>query len=690
MNQDNTIITPSINSRSYHVVLLLIVILAMGIRLSAINRIVRLDEARNMQQFAQRTPSEFLFDFSDTNNHFLNTLMLHIQYRLLGNDEDWKIRVHVFVIGILVTIATYYTGKELYDADVGLMASALSSVMFMLVEFSISARGYIIITLIYLVLIILINRMKTQANRRGWLIIGLLSGLGFLVSLAFLYPMGTLVVWAAVSILIENKGQLRRRIFLYFTGSMILGALLTAVYYILALVITFDSWEEFNTSYIMELAQSLDYQYLVSVIIPKTARVVFWYTHMGMSSLIIMMCVFGVFIATIFHYKLSKNRFPIIVATVVSVSVQILVQQSDIFQRVFTFLTPIYAILIAAGLITLVRFVTRDRISQFYIAIFLSLIMCVPITYQLISQEVLPHAGITGYMRNADGIAKMIQETLEPGDYLLSDFTSAKLVGYYLWRNNSDIKVNIHMLLDKEYFTRWKLGGTRYVVDKPNITLLSLVNQWGNLITEDEITFEPVTALTDQIYLYSLTIPPALPSMPTIFDTNEEVEEHWYVGKQNISYDINEDQILTFDMFGDSWKIARYRYGGLWQDYRLATRIKITETSYDFEDLLIRFRENDESYYGLGIKVGDDSNDGFIGLRLEIDGIFLGYFSTAVVDLELNRWYDITVDIEGDTFTVYIGGEQVLQGNDSRLARGTISFLSPPDAKVQITNIRLE
>ena len=171
----NISIVPPPHPRTYHLALLLIIALTIGMRLSAINRTVRLDEGRSLQAYAMRPISEFLLDFSDTNNHFLNTVMLHIQYRLLGDDEDWKLRVHVFVIGIFVTIATFYTSKELYDANVGILASALSSVMYLLIEFSVNARGYIHITLIYLLLIIAINRMRTQASLRGWITIGMLS-----------------------------------------------------------------------------------------------------------------------------------------------------------------------------------------------------------------------------------------------------------------------------------------------------------------------------------------------------------------------------------------------------------------------------------------------------------------------------------------------------------------------------------
>ena len=56
----------------------------------------------------------------------------------------------------------------------------------------------------------------------------------------------------------------------------------------------------------------------------------------------------------------------------------------------------------------------------------------------------------------------------------------------------------------------------------------------------------------------------------------------------------------------------------------------------------------------------------------------------------LNQWYDITIEVEGDTFTAFIDGEQVLQASDPAIQQGSIGFLAPPEANVQIADIRLD
>lgn len=683
MEQDTTIITPSINPRFYHIILLLIIILSAGIRLSALNRTVRWDEARNLQQFAQRPPSEFLFDFSDTNNHFLNSLMMHIEYRLLGNDEDWKIRIHVFVIGVLVTIATYYVGKELYDADVGLMASALSSVMYLLVEFSINARGYIIITLIYLLMIILINRLKIQTNRRGWIAIGVLSALGFYVSPIFLYSMGTLGVWMVLSILIENKGQQRRRIFIHFIGSMILGGILTLLYYIPVLMITYSTPTDYSESYIYRLSQPLENEAFFSGILPDAAKKLFDITHNGMTLPIIMMCGLGLFIAVIFHYKISKNRVPLFFAIVLWLSLQLIVQQTYILERTFTFLMPLYAIWIASGLISLAHFITRYRIPRFVIAISLSLIFTVSITYQLVSRQLLIQAVITAAMPNGREVAKILPNLIEPEDTVLLESRYSAILEYYFEKDNTSYSmIGFHPLV-AEFFDEWDFSKSLYLLGTQDIIASLLMRK----LPDQNFVFEPLIRITDNYNLYEIKrIPPTLEPLTN----TSEVEMLWYVGKDSVTYDVDEKQTLIFDMYGNHWKILRYLHGQHWQDYQLSARIKIAETSYNFEDLLIHFRKVDGSNYSLGVNAGDESAGGGIGFRKDLDGAYFGYISSIPFTIELNQWYDIVIDIEGDTFTAFINGEQILQTTDTSLTNGSIGFLSPPESRVQIADIHLE
>jgi hypothetical protein len=349
---------------------------------------------------------------------------------------------------------------------------------------------------------------------------------------------------------------------------------------------------------------------------------------------------------------------------------------------------PIYAILIAVGLISLICWLTHYRLSRLLIAVVLSLILVIPTTYQLISQRTLIQSLETGYMVDGDKVAKMLYDMLEPHDYIFGSMLNIAVLDYYRLRDDTDFQLIMYDFIDEDDFEGWQLGGgIRYIIDEHDITFLSLVDRydiWAKLL-EQTFVFEPLMSLTDQYYLYEISIPPTVMNISEI----EKIDQVWFVGKQGVSYD-TDDQMLTFDMHGDHWKILRYREQGRWEDYRLSARVKITETSEQFEELLIRFRESGKSSYSLAINISDESEGGGIGFRKDLDETFLGYFSSVPYTIDLNRWYDIVIDIEGDTFTVFIDGEQILQSSDLLFTQGTFGFLSPPDARVQIADIYLD
>jgi hypothetical protein len=685
MTQDNTIITSSTNPRYYHVILVLIILVTIGIRLSAINRTVRLDEARSMHDYAQSLPSEFLFDFSDTNNHFFNTLIMHIQYRLLGNDEDWKIRVHVLVVGTLVTIATYYVGKELYDADVGIMASALSSVMYLLVEFSINARGYIIIVLIYLLMIILINRLITRASWLGWLTIGILSALGFFVSPIFLYSMGTLGLWMVLSIWFKNTGQHRRRVFVCFVGAMILGAILTVSFYAVVVTSSYTSTTQLSQSNIVRYTTAYPSNYFFTNTLPTALKTLFDIGHTGMSFPIIIMCVVGAFYAIVTQHKISMTHASLPLAIVLWLSLQIVIQRTFILERTFTFLMPIYAIWIAVGWLNLSQMITKRHISRLPTVIIMSSLIMSSVGYQIVTQGTMFTSILTGSMPYGRYAVNKIPGLLEPEEPLYLQGRFIEVLDYYYRRDGIDVAMlPLKTWIDGSFIDNLDAGKSLYFLDEHNVRIAPFLEVHEIEMPDQNLVLEPIKPVTDYYFLYKLKrIPPTLKEITNV----EQVDTFWFANQQKVSFTVDDTQTLTFDMYADDWKLFRYRYGRHWQDYQLSLRVNITETSDEYEELRIHFREAGGSSYLFELNV---AADGLIGFRLDEGESSSNFLTSAPYAIELNNWYNIMVEAHGDRLTAFIDGEQVLEVNDATLSHGTIAFLASPDAKVQITDIRIE
>jgi len=674
----------------YHLILVLIILVSAGIRLSAINRSVRIDESNTLMSYAIHPPTDFLFDFSDTNNHFPNTLLMHIQYRLLGNDEDWKLRVHVLVIGLMVTVATYYAGKELYDADVGLIASALTSVLYLLVEFSINARGYIFIALITLLVLIVIHRARQQTDKRLWGVVGLLAAAGFWVSPIFLYTMGGLGLWTLATIILENIGKHRRHVLLYFIGAMILGAVITVTYYGIAVVTTYSNVETLSNSSLIEYTQEKQAtNYLTDVVRPALESL-FVQSHRGIPDWGIILMLVGAVMGLVLHTRVAKHRAPIILPMVFWLVLQIGFQRTFIITRLFVFLMPIYALLIGAGWLGLIRVLKSRRIPPIATGLVISAVIIIPISFNLISNRLIFTSTITGYMPAVRDLADSLKSNpaqLESPIYLTEVY--ANILNYYIWRD--DIDVNIQSI-------SWENNALRDVlVDKSEIVILhhaGLGIDWlldpfdADISGLGVVLHQRDTTLVNPYALYDLHI--GRPNISPRYESNGAVIEDWTANQAGVDYSLGDDGTLSFRLGGENWTYLKNLRGKYWRDYTLSFRVKITKPSDNFEDLIIRFRDKDDRSFGLAIDSDNIADESNVGFRMDLDGKFINYFVLGNSSIEVDEWFEVRLELSDTIYTAFIDDEQIIQWDASLLTEGTLGFLVPPIANIEVTEIKIE
>lgn len=672
------------SQRFYHLLLLFIIAVSGAIRLSGVERSVRIDESTTMRLYASQSPSEFLLDFSDTNNHFFNTLLMHIQYRLLGIDEDWKLRVHVFFIGILVTLATYYLGKELYNPTIGIVASALTSILYMLVEFSINARGYIIITLIYIGLLLLIHRARNRADLRLWGAIGLLTILGFFVSPIFVYTMGCVGLWTLFVIIFENKGEQRRRILVYFFGAMILGAIVTGAFYGATLLSTYSGVDGVETSRVISYTQPITRENYFLSYLPRRLNNLFTDVHQYIPDAITALMVFGAIIGIFAHSRVAQHRVPIILPTILWLIVQIAVQRTFILTRTFVFLMPLYALLIGAGWYFCIRLIFKHEVVSRMIVIVLCGVVVLPIALDIISNNRLHRTAETGAMWDSPELLDYIKTNPEAFTFPVSFWqVYADIMIYYNWRDNLGLDI-ISITRDNDLQEKLLANSSMKIVTHNGFNLEQFLNQVGADLSEVGIRYTYLSQLTDSYGLYELKI--FRPEISVTWDSLDLVETVWFLGNSDIQYRLDDD-ILHFHIQGDEWSYVRLRGGDYWRNYRISMQVKVNALSPNFEELIIRFRDRDERSFGFSISPEPIIDDANVGFRMDVNGNFLNYFETASAPINVGEWFDVLIDVDESVYTAFINDVEVAQWDASALSQGTIGFLVSPHSDVEVTNI---
>jgi len=204
-DHDNVSIKPTFASwlhqpgKAHVVTLACVMACAAGIRLWFINVPMDYDEAYSFLNYARRPLYQALSDYNSTNNHLLNTLGMHVAYRVFGQ-QDWALRLHVLAAGVVLVGATYAFARRVCGPDVALTAAAWAAVSDVLVNYSVNARGYILLAWATVELLHRFWRLtdaEKPRNRTDWVVAYMAAAAGIFALPMMVYPVAGCVLLSA-------------------------------------------------------------------------------------------------------------------------------------------------------------------------------------------------------------------------------------------------------------------------------------------------------------------------------------------------------------------------------------------------------------------------------------------------------------------------------------------------------------
>jgi hypothetical protein len=170
----------------------------VGLRLQALNVPMRYDEATTFNNYASRPLYIALSDYRTPNNHLFHTLLVHISTAIFGT-APWAIRLPALVAGILVLPAIYLVARALWGRFAALGATVLAAASSTLIEYSANARGYTLIALFFLLLILIGLRLLDGGRPVGWVAITIVAILCVYTTPPGILAAGGAGVWLLVS-----------------------------------------------------------------------------------------------------------------------------------------------------------------------------------------------------------------------------------------------------------------------------------------------------------------------------------------------------------------------------------------------------------------------------------------------------------------------------------------------------------
>jgi hypothetical protein len=218
-------------------VLTALILGGMVLRLMRLNEPVSYDEAYSFIYYASKPLYLALSYYSSTNNHLFYTFLLHLSTGLFG-EAEWVLRLPSFVASVLMIPLTFFVARASYDRSTAIFAAALIAGGSPFVDFGVAARGYSVQLFILVASLGLSLFLVIRRNAFAWLLLVVLTALGFYTIPTYFLPYGVVAVWMALCIALDRVGTPRVAFLRDLVVANACAAVLTLLFYSPVLVVS--------------------------------------------------------------------------------------------------------------------------------------------------------------------------------------------------------------------------------------------------------------------------------------------------------------------------------------------------------------------------------------------------------------------------------------------------------------------
>lgn len=181
-----------------------ILAIAFVLRAMHLAQPIRFDEAVTWLDFARFPLGDAIARYHLPSNHVFHTVLVKVAAGVFGS-EPWALRLPAFVAGLAVVPASYAVARVLYGGGAALFTAALVASSGTLTLYSTNARGYTMVVLAFLLLVLVGARIQQASSLRLWAAFAVIAALGTWAIPVMLFPLGAVALWLALSFLVDNR-----------------------------------------------------------------------------------------------------------------------------------------------------------------------------------------------------------------------------------------------------------------------------------------------------------------------------------------------------------------------------------------------------------------------------------------------------------------------------------------------------
>ena len=412
--------------------LLAITIVAAVVRVPYLDQPMRFDEAYTYNTYASQPWFVAVSKYDEPNNHVLHSLLVHAATRVFG-DAPWAVRLPALLAGVLLVPATMLLTASVGGRRSATLAGLLVAISSPLIEYSTNARGYTLVCLCTVCGWLLALRLVRRCDWAGWLGWGALAVIGCWTIPVMVYPLLMQLTWLECQCRTGiTRAAYGRTFRFWLCGVTTAAGALTLVCY-LPVVLVSGPASLFGNGYVQALphAQFIDgarewSRDLIALLwrdVPVPVQFVF------LAGLVFAMRNGNGWVRAVRRTALGS---------IVAAGLLVLLQRVLPFPRVWLFLLPLAAVLIATGLVRLIRLFPARPMRLFAFVVATALVVTWPLM-NAFRRDSIRQSLETGTLPDAKRIVDDLRGLLRPGEPVITVSPSSAPLVYYARRAGLDM-----------------------------------------------------------------------------------------------------------------------------------------------------------------------------------------------------------------------------------------------------------
>lgn len=474
------------STRSERMAAIALLVIAVAVRLAHLRQTMRHDEAYTFLHFVSRPFASAISEYGYPNNHLLHTVLAWVTTRLFG-DSPIALRLPVFVAGVFVVPAVYLLARRFTDRSASLFAMALTAVWPALVLYSTNARGYSIIFLAFISMLMLGDEVIDTSSPRTWLGVAAAFALGMFTVPIMLYPGGAALLWIAVEKTRRHGIAAARAMLPRFGVTAAVAGALTLLAY-LPLMRRAGVESLVSNKYVTPLSPPAFLSTL-----PSFAGSLHESLVLGVPWPVLGILTAAGVIGMVWPRE-GRGRRLALALTVLAWSVLLLVAMRRTPPgRVWLFLVPLGCVYAGAGLsLAIDRVASAARVNARVTSGAVAVLFALVFGASVVQRRVVFRTPETGTLADAPAIAAYLLATMRDGDRIVVRNPSDAPLDYYLLRRGGRRLGEIN--------ARAASGRVFVVVNPRHLQTLELVKEgardvpWASLVPDGApVDFQPET-----------------------------------------------------------------------------------------------------------------------------------------------------------------------------------------------------